>query len=47
MTTDWDRVRSMSDKEVEKEANEDLDCPLLTDEELALFKRVREEKNAD
>ena len=32
--TDWERVRNMTEEEIEAAANSDPDCPLLTDEEL-------------
>ncbi|MBT8339762.1 MAG: hypothetical protein KJP07_07090 [Desulfatitalea sp.] len=38
--TDYDRLKRMTEKEVEKNAESDSDAPLLSDEELKKFKRV-------
>ena len=38
--TDWERVKQMTDKEVEALAKEDLDAQPLTEEELNQFKRT-------
>lgn len=38
--TDYDRLKNMTDEEIEKAAKEDPDSALPTDEELKKFKRV-------
>jgi putative transcriptional regulator len=38
--TDWDKVNSLSDEQIEKAAASDKDAPLLTRKELSEFKRV-------
>jgi len=38
--TDWEKVRNMTEEEIEAGANSDPDAPLLTDEQLKRFKRV-------
>lgn len=40
-STDYDRLKSMTEKEIEDNAKSDPDAPLLTDEDLAKFKRVK------
>ncbi len=42
--TDYDRLKKMTEKEVEENAKADLDAPLLSDEELKKFKRVNPKK---
>lgn len=38
--TDWKKLKSMSEKEIVKNAIGDIDAPLLTDAELSGFKRA-------
>ena len=38
--TDYDRLKKMTEKEIEQNAKEDPDAPLLTEDELKKFKRV-------
>lgn len=38
--TDYERLKNMTDEEIEKAAKEDPDSALPTDEELKKFKRV-------
>ena len=38
--TDYERLKNMTDEEIERAANEDPDSALPTDEELKKFKRV-------
>ncbi len=39
--TDYQRVKSMSDEEIEKNAQEDPDALPLTDEQIKKFKKVK------
>lgn len=41
--TDWEKVKLLTEEEIEKAAASDPDAPLLTEEELAEFKRVTKE----
>ena len=43
--TDWTRVNAMSEEEITAAALSDPDCPPLTDEQLARFKRVNAVKD--
>jgi putative transcriptional regulator len=43
--TDWDRLRAMTEEEINAAALSDPDCPPLTDEQLARFKRVNAVKD--
>ena len=38
--TNWNRLRNISDRDIEKAAKTDLDAPLLAENELRQFKRV-------
>lgn len=38
--TDWDKVKSLTEEDIERAASSDPDAPLLTKEELAGFKRA-------
>lgn len=38
--TDWDKVKSLTDEDIERAASSDPDAPLLTKEELTGFKRA-------
>lgn len=38
--TDWDKVKSLTEKDIERAASSDPDAPLLTKEELTGFKRA-------
>lgn len=44
--TDWDRLRAMTDEEVDESAATDPDCPPLTPEQLAQAQPVRPEDRA-
>jgi uncharacterized protein (DUF4415 family) len=44
--TDWERVRAMSDEEIERNAADDPDNPPLSAEELARLEAVRPEDRA-
>jgi uncharacterized protein (DUF4415 family) len=41
--TDWERLRAITDEEIERAAAEDPDNPLLTPEEIARLEPVRPE----
>lgn len=43
--TDYDRLKRMTEKEIEENAESDPDAPLLSDEELKRFKRVMPKKD--
>ena len=43
--TDWDRLRAMTEEEINAAALSDPDCPPSTDEQLARFKRVNAVKD--
>lgn len=45
--TNWEKLRNMTDEEIEAAANSDPDAPLLTDEELKHFKRVNPVQDVD
>ncbi len=45
--TNWREVKSMSEKEIVRNASEDSDAPLLTDAELSGFKRVTPTSSID
>lgn len=38
--TDYDRLKKMTEKEIEENAESDPDAPLLSDEDLKKFKRI-------
>lgn len=38
--TDWDKIKSLTEEDIETAASSDPDAPLLTKEELTEFKRV-------
>lgn len=38
--TDWDRLKAMTEEEINAAALSDPDCPPLTEEQLSRFKRV-------
>ena len=38
--TDYDRLKTMTEEEIEKNALSDPDAPLLSDEDLKKFRRV-------
>ena len=42
---DWDRLRAMTEEEINAAALSDPDCPPLTDEQLSRFKRVNAVKD--
>ena len=42
--TDYERLKRMTEKEIEKNAESDPDAPLLSDEDLKKFKRVNPKK---
>jgi len=39
--TDYDRLKNMTEEDIEKNAKSDPDAPLLTDEDLSRFKHVK------
>ncbi|MCS6180044.1 hypothetical protein [Shewanella baltica] len=43
--TDYKRLKKMTEKDVEENANTDPDAPLLTDEELKKFKKITPKKD--
>ena len=43
--TDYERLKKMTEGEIEKNAKDDPDAPLLTDEELKKFKKVKKSKD--
>ena len=45
--TDWEKLKKMTDADIEAAANSDPDNPLLTDEELKQFKRVNPVQDID
>jgi len=45
--TDYDRVDSMSEEEVRKNAESDPDAPLQSEEDLKKFKRVKKNRGTD
>lgn len=42
--TDYDRLKKMTEREIEENAKSDPDAPLLSDEDLKKFKRVNPKK---
>lgn len=46
-TTDWKKVKNLSEKEIEEAARADTDAPPLTAAQLAQFKRVHPPKEID
>jgi hypothetical protein len=38
--TDWEKIKNMTDEEIALAAQDDPNCPLLTDEELQQFKPI-------
>ena len=42
--TDYERIKNMSDEEIEKNAQEDPDALPPTDEQMKKFKKVKNEK---
>jgi len=38
--TDYDRLKNMTEEEIEQNAKDDPDAPLLTEDDLKKFKRV-------
>ena len=42
--TDYDRLKNMTEEEVEKNAQDDPDAPLQSEEDLKRFKRVYPKK---
>eukprot|EP00037_Helgoeca_nana_P000185 m.435362 g.435362 ORF g.435362 m.435362 type:complete len:61 (+) comp102506_c0_seq1:346-528(+) len=43
--TDYKRLKKMTEGEIEENAKDDPDAPLLTDEELKKFKKVKKSKD--
>ncbi|AQP98603.1 hypothetical protein B0W48_01590 [Pseudoalteromonas aliena] len=43
--TDYERLKKMTEGEIEENAKDDPDAPLLTDEELKKFKKVKKSKD--
>lgn len=43
--TDYDRLKKMTEEEINKNAEEDDDLPLQTDEDLKRFKKVNPKKD--
>lgn len=43
--TDYERLKKMTEGEIEENAKDDPDAPLLTDEELKKFKKVKNSKD--
>lgn len=43
--TDYERLKKMTEEEVEENAKNDPDAPLLTDEELKKFRKVIPKKD--
>lgn len=43
--TDYERLKHMTEKEIQENAKSDEDAPLLSDEELRKFKRVHPKKD--
>jgi len=44
--TDYDRLKNMTEEEIEENARTDTDLPLQSDEDLKRFKRVNPKKDA-
>jgi len=45
--TDYDRLKNMTEEEIEANAKSDPDNPLQTDEDLQRFKRVNPKKKGE
>jgi len=45
--TNWEKLKNITDKEIEKAAKSDPDAPLLSEVELKQFKRVNPVKEID
>lgn len=43
--TDYERLKEMTEEEIEENAKSDPDAPLLTDEDLKKFKKVTPKKD--
>jgi len=43
--TDYERLKKMTEEEIEENAKADPDAPLLTDEDLKKFKKVTPKKD--
>lgn len=43
--TDYERLKRMTEKEIEDNARSDEDAPLLTEEDLKKFKRIHPKKD--
>ena len=43
--TDYEPLKKMTEGEIEENAKDDPDAPLLTDEELKKFKKVKKSKD--
>lgn len=43
--TDYERLKNMTDEEIERNAESDPDSPTPTDEQLKKFKRVKPDEN--
>ncbi|WP_273050563.1 hypothetical protein [Pseudoalteromonas sp.] len=43
--TDYERLKKMTEGEIEENAKDDPDAPLLTDEELKKFKKIKKSKD--
>ena len=43
--TEYERLKKMTEGEIEENAKDDPDAPLLTDEELKKFKKVKKSKD--
>lgn len=42
--TDYERLENMTEEEIEENAKNDPDAPLLTDDELRKFKKVKDKE---
>ncbi|SBS33931.1 hypothetical protein MSP8887_02051 [Marinomonas spartinae] len=42
--TDYERLENMTEEEIEENAKDDPDAPLLTEEELRRFKKIKREE---
>lgn len=42
--TDYERLENMTEEEIEENAKDDPDAPLLTEEELKRFKKIKREE---
>ncbi|WP_282130976.1 MULTISPECIES: hypothetical protein [Pseudoalteromonas] len=43
--TDYERLKKMTEGEIEENAKDDPDAPLLTNEELKKFKKIKKSKD--